>query len=223
MQDEHAHDDPPPTAVPQPPEAGAVSRRDFLTRAAGAAGVATVGYFWFEGFTQRATAGDVEATKPGAPRKTFTAEEWVTLEAACDRLLPSAPGSPGARDVNAIGYLDAVLQDPAISEKKAVVIRDGAKKLTSRAQGMGAVSFARLPPEKQDEAIAVFETFRAKDGSHPGHAWLKTMLQFILEAFFGDPVHGGNPDGIAWAWAGHRPGFPRPKPSQKNWRPTERA
>jgi hypothetical protein len=47
------------------------------------------------------------------------------------------------------------------------------------------------------------------------------MLAIILEAFFGDPVHGGNPDEVAWKWVGHTPGFPRP--TEKNWQPRERG
>ena len=31
-----------------------------------------------------------------------------------------------------------------------------------------------------------------------------------VEAVLGDPVHGGNPDGVGWAWAGIEPGDPRP-------------
>ena len=45
------------------------------------------------------------------------------------------------------------------------------------------------------------------------------MLELTLECFFGDPVHGGNVDEIAWKWIGHRPGSPRP--SAPGWTPTE--
>ena len=69
-------------------------------------------------------------------------------------------------------------------------------------------------------AVRVFETFRTPDGRYPGHAWLKKMLSFVLEAFFGDPAHGGNPDEVAWKWAGHKPGFPRPP--KAGWRMVER-
>ncbi len=220
MHEPHAPQEMPPPAPEMP---GGVSRRAFLTRAAAGAGVATVSWFWGQGFTRPERAADVEPTLPGAPGKTFNEREWRTLEAACDRLLPSSPGSPGARDVNAIGYLDAVLQDATISRHSRAVILDGAQKLDARAKGMGAAEFRALPATKQDAAIRVFETFRAKDGSHPGHVWLERMLGYIFEAFFGDPVHGGNPDEIGWTWAGHKPGFPRPKPSQKGWRPTERT
>ncbi len=199
-----------------------VSRRKFLKETAGAAGIATVAYLWFDGYTATTYAEDFEPTRPGAARKTFSAQEWNTLAAACDRLLPSSPGSPGARDVNAIGYLDAVLQQGQVADSTRKIVKDGAAKLDARARAKGAKEFAALPPVQQDAAVRVFETFKAPDGTYPGHTWLKWMLQYVLEAFFGDPVHGGNPDEIAWTWAGHKPGFPRPEPHQKGWRPQER-
>ena len=48
-----------------------------------------------------------------------------------------------------------------------------------------------------------------------GKGWLRTMIGYVLEAFFGDPVHGINPDEIGWRWAAHMPGTPRP--STPNW------
>jgi gluconate 2-dehydrogenase gamma chain len=201
-------------------EAG-LDRREFMTDAAGAAGLATVAYFWFEGFGEASRRQDVEPTAPGAPPQTFTAQEWRTLEAACDRLLPTAPDAPGAASVNAIGYLDAVLQQPHILPETVPLIRAGAAKLDERARKMGVQEFRALDEDKQDGAIRVFEVWKLPDGTYPGHPFLKKMLSFILEAFFGDPIHGGNPDEIAWKWAGHKPGFPRP--TEPNWRPVERT
>ncbi|MDJ0521537.1 MAG: gluconate 2-dehydrogenase subunit 3 family protein [Planctomycetota bacterium] len=212
------HSDAPPPPAPEAPQG--LSRRRFLTDAAAGAGVATVAWFGFESLGTPAYADDFLPTQPGEAPKTFTAREWHTLAAACDRLLPSSPGSPGARDVNAIGYLDAVLQQDFIQDSTRTTVKDGAGKLEARSQRRWKKSFKDLAPAEQDEAIRVFETFKTPDGRYPGHTWLKWMLQFILEAFFGDPVHGGNPNEIGWKWAGHKPGFPRPE--EPGWRPKER-
>jgi gluconate 2-dehydrogenase gamma chain len=199
---------------------GALDRRQFLSDAAGVAGVATVTWFWLEGLGKPWRRRDVEPSVPGAP-KTFDGAQWRTLEAACERLLPTGPDSPGASTVNAVGYLDAVLAEDFVDDDTRTLILDGAATLDKRARAGGkAREFVRLQPSEQDEAIRVFETHRDADGSFPGHEWLKTMLGFIFEAFFGDPVHGGNPQEIAWKWAGHRPGFPRP--TQPGWRMVER-
>jgi hypothetical protein len=202
------------------PETGETNRRQFLGDAAGAAGVAAITYFWFEGFGDPTRRARIAPTAAGEPGRTFDARQMRTVWAACDRLLPSGgPSSPGARDVNAAGYLDAVLASGEVPSATRTVILDGLGKLDLRARHAGASDFASAPPETQDAAIRLFETYE-RNGQHPGHAWLKGMLRYVLEAFFGDPVHGGNPGGIAWTWAGVRPGFPRP--TEPNWRPHER-
>ncbi len=208
-------EDPPPPAPPS------MNRRELLATGAGAAGLATVAGFWLEGLGEPGRRRRVEPTAPAAEPRTFTALEWRTLEAAQDLLLPSAPDSPGARTVNAIGYLDAVLAEPFVLPATRALIRDGAARLDARARAAGAAEYARLPEEARREALRVFETHRdPRTGEYPGHAWLKRMLSFTLEAFFGDPVHGGNPQEVAWKWARHRPGFPRP--TEPGWRPRER-
>lgn len=205
----------------KPPATG-LSRRDLLGHGAGAAGLATITWFWFEGFGEPSRRLHVMPTLPGAEPRTFSALEWRTLEVAQHLLLPSAEGSPGARSVNAIGYLDAVLQEAFILPTTIALIRDGAARLHARAREQGAAEYAQLAPDAQHEALRRFETHQdPQTGEYPGHAWLKRMLSFTLEAFFGDPVHGGNPQEIAWKWAGHRPGFPRP--TEPNWRPRERT
>lgn len=140
----------------------------------------------------------------------LTLRQWQTLEAVQARLLPAAKGTPGASDVNAIGYLDAVLADPETEEQTVDRIRTGADRLDAFAGVRGARGYASLPPDAQDAGIRLFE------GDWEGQLWLRAMLGFTLEAFLGDPLHGGNPDGRVWRWAGFSPGYPRPQPG---WAP----
>jgi len=53
--------------------------------------------------------------------------------------------------------------------------------------------------------------------SKAGRRWVSKLLSYICEALLGDPVYGGNPDGIGWKWLNHHPGFPRP-PKHKRYR-----
>ena len=75
--------------------------------------------------------------------------------------------------------------------------------------------FAELSPQQQDAVLKTFED------STPGIVFLRNTTEMVLECFFGDPVHGGNPEGIGWKWAQHTPGTPRP--TTPHWRPTEQA
>ncbi len=196
---------------------GSVDRRRFMAAGVGAAGATALTFYWFEEFGDPRRRQRIEPTPPGAPGAVFDARRMRTAEAACDRLLPSGPGSPGAKDVRAARYIDAVLATGFPSREAQAVILDGLDKLEIRARRAGARSFADASPAQQDAAIRVFETYHTK-GVYPGHRWLKLMLRFTLEAFLGDPVHGGNPGQIGWQWIGHKAPVHRPK--TPGWRPT---
>lgn len=177
-----------------------LDRRLLLGGAVAAA--ATGAYLWMR--------GRVEPTPPGGERRSLTELEWRTLDAAQRTILPSAEGSPGAADVNAIGYLDALLQDPSIEEEAVARTLAGAAGLDAFARGRDAVEYAALGDEGRDEGLRTFlEPWEQQ-------LFLRGLIAYTLEAFFCDPIHGGNPDEIAWTWADHKPGFPRPSPG---WRP----
>jgi gluconate 2-dehydrogenase gamma chain len=198
------------TAPQDPPPRDGVDRRLLLGGAVAAA--ATGAFFWLRG--SGVLRGRVEPTPPGGARRSLTALEWRTLDAAQQTLLPSAEGSPGAADVNAIGYLDALLQDPAIEEESVERTLAGAGRLHAFALERGAADYAALDAAARDEGLRLFlEPWEAQ-------LFLRGLLAYTLEAFLCDPVHGGNPDEIAWTWADHQPGHPRPTPG---WRPRGRG
>ncbi len=209
----------PPADEPGAEPAGDVSRRTFMAAGVGAAAVSAVSFYWCEEFGDPSRRAQVEPTPPGAPRKTFTEAQMRTAAAACRRLLPSSPGAPGAHEVNAVGYLDAVLATPFVAAKAKHVILDGLAKLDARVQARGVGEFSLATAVQQDAAIRVFESFES-NGMRPGHEWLRRMLRYIFEAFLGDPVHGGNPGEIGWKWINHTPGTPRP--TTPGWKPKAR-
>lgn len=167
-----------------------MDRREFLARAALAAATLTAA-----GCAPRIRCERPEAPAPGAQR--LTAAEWETLAAVQDTLLPSSPGSPGARDVNAIGYLDAAWAEAELRSDDCVELRLLAARL-----GEG---FAGLSPDARDAAL------RAYTADH-GTRWFSLLMGFTLEAYLGDPIHGGNPAGSVWAYLGIPPPYPRPGP-----------
>lgn len=188
------------------PRRAGLDRRLLLGGAVAAAATGT--FFWLRG--SGILRGRVEPTPPGGERRSLTGLEWRTLDAAQQTLLPSAEGSPGAAEVNAIGYLDALLQDPAIEQESVDRTLAGAARLHELAREQDAIEFAELDAEAQDTGLRSFlEPWDQQ-------LFLRGLLAYTLEAFFCDPVHGGNPDEIAWTWADHKPGYPRPTPG---WRP----
>jgi hypothetical protein len=211
----------PETCPPSPPDAPdddatpGWGRRAFLLAAAGTGLSATVVGFWLAGLGDPTRRRRIEPTPSGGPGITFDAPTWAALEAALDRLIPSEPTAPGARDVNAIGYLDRVLAEPDLDPE---VHRDpivaGVPRLDEGARARGAASFAGLPPEGRDLVLRGFEADAA------GVRWLKKLLYFGLEALLGDPVHGCQPGEVGWRWLQHGP--PEPRPRTPGWKPTGR-
>jgi len=191
------------SSPPPDPLRDRLDRRELLARAAMGAGA--ISLVALAGCMDAERRKRLAIARPGESHRVLTDAEWATLSAAQARLLPSEPGSPGATDVNAIGFLDALLADPDTDPDEVVRIKEGAARLDRIARRMKAASFAELAPARQDAALSMFHS--VEDG--PG--WFTAMIWFVLQAFFGDPVYGGNPGGIGWAWAGHVPGAPRPK------------
>ena len=154
---------------------------------------------------RRARTVPTEAKGAAAPLpRVLSRAEWLTFEASLDVMLPSGPGSPGARDVNAIGYLDAALADRDTDPADVQLARSGALWLDEAARLGGARDFADAPSEAREKAL------RLVSEHERGPAWVLLVLMFGLEALLGDPVHGGNPGEVGWLWLGYKPGEPRP-------------
>ncbi len=135
--------------------------------------------------------------------------EWQIIETVQNHLLPSAPGEPGARDVNAVSYLRFVLTDPKLAPTYKTLLKKGLVQLEGIAMDLKGKRFLALSTEDGERVLRLMEA------TQDGRQWISEILQFILEALLGDPVYGGNPDGIGWKWLDHIPGFPRPPASRK--------
>lgn len=189
-------------ASAKPPRSTRATRRAFL---GGLLATATAGLVGLEGLPDPLRPLRLRPTAAGEPPRNLTPRAWSTLEAVLDRLLPSEPTSPGARDVRAIAYLDAVLSDDGIDADAVARVHAAAARMDAFARSRKAPSFAALSPDAQDAGLATLEA------TWEDTLVLRTLLAFTLEAFLGDPVHGGNAEEIGWTWAEHRPGYPRPR------------
>lgn len=134
------------------------------------------------------------------------AHGWQTLALVQDHLLPSEPGAPGSSDIDAIGYLDRVLADPDMDPETKTFVLQGVGWLDDLAMEQAGRPFAELDPGPREDLLRGI-------GERPaGERWLSILIGYTLEALLGDPLYGGNPGGIGWAWLEHDPGRPRPTP-----------
>lgn len=165
-------------------------------------------------FLLAAAGGSLAMLFPlAAPAKAPRADPWTIIAAVQDVLFPAEADAPGAQEIHAIAYLRGALAEPRHDREEGRLILKGAgwlDDLSRQRQGKGFLELAGEPREAMLQQIAA---------SEQGEHWLATLLFYVCEALLTDPVYGGNPNGIGWAWLGHTPGFPRPTTDKrlKGW------
>jgi len=180
-----------------------LGRRAFLLR--GGAALATV----------TALAGLPYALRKDLTRETsfvlFSTEQLQALYAVQEHLFPKDPDSPGARDIEAAGYLEAAITAPGIDPDTRNTIVNGIGRLQDASRERFNALFNTLHYEDRERLLRYLA-----DETRWGRAWLSLLLYYIFEALLSDPVYGGNPDEIGWRWLQHQAGFPRP-PADKTY------
>ncbi len=135
--------------------------------------------------------------------------EWNTLGLVQEHLFPSEPQAPGAKDVNALAYLNFVMNWKGTDPVELEILRDGLVALTRIAGERGGGTFDALDGQRREHAL------RALEASGGGTEWITLVLDYIFEALLADPVYGGNPGGIGWRWLEIQPGYQRPGRDQR--------
>src|ERR1700726_3549757 len=137
----------------------------------------------------------------------FNDEHAATVAAFAERLMPGAPGKPGAHDANVLNYIDLALAGAYADQQD--FYRRGLAQLEAFCQQAHQASFARLDAARQDAVIAALEDGKAAGFSYPtAQAFFNTLRTHTMEGMFADPVYGGNKDFAGWRLVG----FPGAQP-----------
>lgn len=180
------------------------SRREFLQQLAifGAA----LSSFRCRVFERDPPPLDLRPLDPPKRSPPFTVEQRETLAAACDRILPSEPGSPGATDAGVIEFAVSELRRPELVEIRKRVV-GGLLALDRRAARLQpGARFIELGPEGQEAIL-----HQTQRGSLQGEQFLRILISITLEGFLGDPSYGGNLDGVGWKLTQAAPTSERPR------------
>ncbi|HEY9052443.1 MAG TPA: gluconate 2-dehydrogenase subunit 3 family protein [Gammaproteobacteria bacterium] len=135
-------------------------------------------------------------------------EPWKTLDIVMEHLFPAEDDSPGSRDIQAITYMQNMLQAPDVAEAERDFIFNGVGWLNDLAEKNHSAKFPALNETQREIVLRTIEQSRA------GERWLSLLLTWLIEALLSDPVYGGNPNGIGWKWLEHQPGYPTPSPDK---------
>ncbi|MCK4874618.1 MAG: gluconate 2-dehydrogenase subunit 3 family protein [Sulfurimonas sp.] len=119
-------------------------------------------------------------------------------------LFPEADNVPSMSSINAKIYLNKILHHTRVSSENKIFIRDGVQWLNEESIVKYEKVYTKLSSFQRQKLL--------KDiaDTNWGDSWIETILSYFLEAMLGDPVYGGNKDGIGWKWLNHKSGLPRP-------------
>ena len=191
------------------------TRRTFLVRAAAGAG-AVAG----AGLAPDANAQNSRQLEPANAQAAtqlrssgmqhgafFNHDDAATIAAFTERLMPGAPGKPGAREAGVLNYIDLALA--GAYEDLQDVYRRGLAHLDASCRTKYKQPFVQLDTARQDAVIASLE-----DGTATGFTWpsaqqfFSTLRTHTIEGLFADPIYGGNKDFAGWRLVG----FPGAQP-----------
>lgn len=137
----------------------------------------------------------------------FNNDDAKTVAAFAERLMPGAPGKPGATDAGVLHYIDIALSG-AYSDHQDFY-RHGLAQLDAHCTAAYGKPFRRLEATQQDECIGTLAQDKAPEFVWPSaRALFATLRTHTMEGMFSDPVYGGNKDFAGWRLVG----FPGAQP-----------
>jgi len=137
-------------------------------------------------------------------------DPWPVIDAVQQLLLPTEKHAPGAHEINALAYLQFVVNDTTLDADEREFITHGVKWLQGISLQTYQQSFVKLNGQQAERILQRISQ------SNAGENWLSTLMLYLTEALLTDPVYGGNTNQIGWKWLQHTPGFPRP-PADKTF------
>jgi gluconate 2-dehydrogenase gamma chain len=154
-----------------------------------------------------APAAESMAAMSGGHGAFFNDDDSRTITAFAERLMPGAPGKPGATDAGVLNYIDLALSG-AYSDQQDFY-RRGIAQLDAHCAKTYGMPFHRLTAAQQDETITAIEQGNAPEFIWPpAQLFFRTVRTHTMEGMFADPIYGGNKDFAGWRLVG----FPGAQP-----------
>ncbi len=115
----------------------------------------------------------------------FTPAQGATVEAMAAQIIPTTD-TPGAREAQVIGFIDAGLMSFAAGQQAAV--KAGLDDLGRRVSAMGAASFASLGNAQQISMLTDIQNT----------PFFRAIRDLTVMGMFAAPQHGGNFNKVGW-------------------------
>jgi len=189
------------------------TRRAFLVRAITGAG-AIAGAELVPNAGAQNNEAQKETKAPDQPHSSgdrhgafFNRDDAATIAAFTERLMPGAPGKPGAHDAGVLNYIDLALSGAYADLQD--FYRRGLAQLDAHCRKTYNEPFLRLEAARQDEVITALEEGKAAEFTWPtAQEFFNIIRTHTMEGMFADPIYGGNKDFAGWRLVG----FPGAQP-----------
>jgi len=193
------------------------SRREFLRRAAVGAGTVAGAGIVPEALAQTREQDKKSTPETNAPPHSqsngeglgafLNRDDAATVAAFTERLMPGAPGKPGARDAGVLNYIDLALAGAYADLQD--FYRRGLAQLDRYCRETHREPFVHLSTGQQDAVITALEEGKATGFTWPtAQEFFNTLRTHTMEGMFADPLYGGNKDFAGWRLVG----FPGAQP-----------
>jgi|SRR5579862_1604744 len=134
-------------------------------------------------------------------RAFFNDDDAATIEAFAERLMPGAPGKPGAIDAGVLNYIDLALAGAYADQQD--FYRRGLAQLDAYCRTTYNHTFKGLSAEQQDAVITALEQGKTTGFTWPSpQAFFNTVRTHTMEGMFADPLYGGNRNFAGWRLIG---------------------
>jgi gluconate 2-dehydrogenase gamma chain len=153
------------------------------------------------------------------PLLVLNEREALTVDAIASRIFPSDEQGGGGHEAEAVVYIDRTLEGH--SRHLQALYRDSLRQLDDYCSSQFGGPFAGLSEAQQEEVLGQLDSRTAafgelgREAEDPGASKgegggpppsLRTFFDVIWEhtvqGMFGDPVYGGNKDGVGWKLLG---------------------
>jgi hypothetical protein len=130
-----------------------------------------------------ATSGAMASRAPERPARAagvLSAEDRALVDEIADTLLPSTPGSPGAKAAGVGATIDVLLTDCSAPEEQRRVLA-GLREFRRTSQRIGGGAFAALSPEARGRVVATVDAEAQRVGD--AH-WFSVVRGLALQSYF---------------------------------------
>jgi len=128
-------------------------------------------------------------------------EEAAIIDGLAAQIIPSEPGSPGAREAGVTEYIDRALA--GFLRELQPVYRSGLLALTKfTAAAHPSTPFHLLEDDQQLEIVQQLAALSEEQPEEFLGQFFRIVREHTVQGFFGDPAYGGNRNLAGWQLVG---------------------